>query len=149
MDIDSLLKKYNAKCEAERNKVFTPKSLNYLNWRYKNNELQNYFLSSDKDHFVAVYLKYRGNYKELRVSEAIYDERVGKLKIKNFIKSISKEYKANFISYNTLVNDLFSWQLGGKFGPVLTLKNINLDSDLDNISKLDQWNYSLGDLELF
>lgn len=150
IDIDEdVVRWYNEKSESER-KLFTPKTTAYLKWRYLENEIQSYFISSDENHFMAAYIKKRGNIKELRVSEIIYKDKKYIKVIKKFLSKISSENNANFISFHSVFYKLSFFQIKASLGPVLTFKNINCDEKvkqdcLDN----SNWNYSLGDLELF
>jgi len=41
-------------------------------------------------------------------------------------------------------------EVAGIFGPILTLRNLNLKNDINkDLLNLNNWNYTLGDLELF
>ena len=147
-DFNALLDKYNS-TRAKQRKLFTPKDETFLTWRYENNVLQSYHVVKSKDYFLAAYLKNHKNYKELRVSELIYISEKGKSKAKKTISELSNEYAANFVSY---AQDDFSGMLSftGHFGPVLTLKELNLnDRESSSLLNLGNWGYSLGDLELF
>ena len=146
---DELLQKHNLECISE-GKIFTPKNVNYLTWRYIENKIQEYFIDSGENHFVAVYLKTRGDIRELRVSECIFKNDLGKLSIRKFLNTISSEYKAHFISYLTFNKSLSSFNLSAPLGPVLTFRNINCTSkEKYKFLNHDNWNYVLGDLELF
>lgn len=147
-EIGDLLTNYH-KDQKSKKKLFTPKSIDYLNWRYCENQIQSYFIHSSNDFFVAAYVKDRGKIKELRVSECIFKSKSGKKEVNNFVKELSKKYSTNIISYSSDQN-ISKLQVSGKFGPVLTLRNINCkDSDYMEFLNVKQWNYSIGDLELF
>ena len=51
--------------------LFTPKSPNYLKWRYEENLLQKYHVISTSDFYIAMCVKKHRFYKELRVVEVI------------------------------------------------------------------------------
>ncbi|MCP9199900.1 GNAT family N-acetyltransferase [Gramella sp. GC03-9] len=147
-NLEPLLENYNNRLISS-NKLFTPKSLGYLQWRYLKNKIQPYLVYHDKDIFVASYLKDRRRFLELRVSECIYSSTIGKKRAKKVIGEWSTLYKPNFISYS-FDGRLFNLELNGKFGPVLTFKNINC-SEEKHIRFLneEEWKYTIGDLELF
>ncbi len=147
-DLASLLKQYNLRL-SESDKLYTPKTVEYLRWRYEQNVLQDYFVYSSEQFYVAGYLKKRGRANELRITELIYNSSKGKKETKQLISQLAAKFRANFISYHT-VEKLFHTEIRGKFGPVLTFKPIVLEEEIKNyLLKLDSWQYSLGDLELF
>lgn len=147
-DLSDLLKIYDQR-RLEEAKIYTPKSMEYLTWRYSENKIQQYFISSDQDHYVAAYLKDRGKILELRISEMIFVDQIGKDKIRKFINQLSSQYKANIISHNSL-EKFSNFQIKGNFGPVLTFKNITCKSkDYEKFLEDSSWNYTIGDLELF
>ena len=56
------------------------------------------------------------------------------------------------ISLDVLGSDqyLFAFRIYGHFGPKLTFKSLtNNTTFVDNALKIENWKYSLGDLELF
>jgi predicted N-acetyltransferase YhbS len=130
----------------ESGKLFTPKDLDYINWRYLNNPLQKYHIVYDSDFFIAGYLKERKNFSEFRISEAITSEK-GKIQAKSAILNLAKSSTANFLSLSPNSGIQFKIGITEKIGPVLTYKPINLTQP--EFTDLNTWNYSLGDLELF
>ena len=131
-------------------KLFTPKSSEYLKWRYFNNPLQDYRIFSNEGYFIAGYVKERGSYAELRISELIYDSSASKTQIKKTIKEWGKEVGVQMVSIHVPIeNTLFLGSVSGKFGPVFTFRNINVGSAENEFLNLKNWDYSLGDLELF
>jgi hypothetical protein len=90
----------------------------------------------------------------LRISELIYTGKINEVKktIKNLLKqqvNIHKTYLVSFSPLNTtLIKRLFKFE--GQYGPIFTLRSINVSNpEKEFIEKLDNWNYFLGDLELF
>lgn len=147
-NLEPLLESYNDKL-VQNKKLFTPKSSKYLKWRYLNNEIQPYFVYNDENIFIASYLKDRGRFLELRISECIYNSKNGKKLARQVIKEWSSMYKPNFISYS-FSDNLFNLQVSGNFGPVLTFKNINCsEKNYNRFLDEEEWNYTMGDLELF
>jgi len=141
-----LISKYN-KLKAEENKLFTLKSPEYLSWRYENNPLQKYEVKGDEDFYLGGYIKEHKYFKELRITEHIYSDDSGLQKINKAVKEISKKLGAHIISSTELSSGL---GFSGNFGPVLTMRNVNLNLNLNQeLSQLNNWSYTLGDLELF
>ena len=130
--------------------LFTPKTTDFLSWRYENNPLQPYLIVSKKDYYIAGYVKKHKYVRELRISEILF--RNTEIKdIRNQIFTWAYKNRVHFISFSEgLVEKKIKVAIKGKFGPVLTLKNLNLnDENAKFLSKINNWNYSLGDLELF
>ncbi len=145
----SLVELYQKTIE-QKSKLFTPKSAEYLNWRYARNKIQSYFIYSESDCFVAAYLKDRGRIKELRISEFILRSSSGKKNAHQFIKELSKQIGANIVTISSENTKISPLQVNMKLGPTLTFKDINCtDQTKQAITNLNSWSYSLGDLELF
>jgi predicted N-acetyltransferase YhbS len=147
---DSQLAGLISKCmklKSEGNKLFTAKSPKYLSWRYENNPLQKYEVKSDEDFYLAGYIKQHKYFKELRITEHIFSDVSGLKKINKAIGEFSKKFGAHIITSTGLGSGL---GFSGKFGPVLTMRNVNLDLNLyQELLQLNNWSYTLGDLELF
>ncbi|RKS50582.1 acetyltransferase (GNAT) family protein [Gillisia mitskevichiae] len=142
-----LISKYNT-FKAEENKLFTPKSLDYLSWRYENNPLQKYEVKADEDFYLAGYIKEHKYFKELRITEHIYTDDVGLQKNNKAVKEFSRKYGAHLITTTSDLN--FGIGFSGNYGPVLSLRDVNLDTNLkQELLQLNNWSYTLGDLELF
>ncbi|PKD16762.1 hypothetical protein APR41_08125 [Salegentibacter salinarum] len=145
----ALLSSWNSKLEHSSN-LYTPKTKDYLEWRYINNPLQEYRIESTKDYFIAGYVKQHNNFKELRISELILVDPKYKETCRALIRKWAKQYGVHFISLNYPLDlSIFRMKLSGKFGPVLTFKDLDgceIDTKVYNI---ENWAYSLGDLELF
>ena len=141
-----LLSEYT-KIKAEDNKLFTLKSPEYLLWRYENNPLQKYEVKGDQDFYLAGYIKEHKYFKELRIAEHIYSDDPGLQKINRAVKKFSKKFGAHIITSTGLNSGL---GFSGNYGPVLSLRDVNLDSNLQQeLLQLNNWSYTLGDLELF
>jgi hypothetical protein len=142
----NLVSDYNT-LKAEENKLFTLKSAEYLFWRYQNNPLQKYEVKGDQDFYLAGYIKGHKYFKELRITEHIYSDDSGLQKINKAVKEFSKKFGAHIITSAGLSSGL---GFSGNYGPVLTLRDVNLDSNLkQELLQLNNWSYTLGDLELF
>jgi N-acetylglutamate synthase-like GNAT family acetyltransferase len=134
---------------SKANKYFTPKSPNYLNWRYSNNPVIDYIIHCEHDIYIAAYLRPRKYFMELRISELIYqgDAKTIADKVKRVLNSLLSTTKLTLISFSPNASDIIpgiSFVL--PIGPVFTLRNLYMQVPFEN---LNDWNISLGDLELF
>jgi len=146
VQIAGLISKYN-NLKAGENKLFTFKSPEYLSWRYENNPLQKYEVNGDQDFYLSGYIKEHKYFKELRITEHIFFDDFGLQKINRAVKEFSKKFGAHIITSTGLNSGL---GFSGNYGPVLTLRDVNLDSNLKKeLLQLNNWSYTLGDLELY
>lgn len=148
--IKELCKAWNEKV-AGKGKIFTPKNPNYLSWRYEKNPLQEYEVFIDHDLYMAGYIKLRKGLRELRLSECIFHPNAQtNKKIKKIINLWSSRFGVHVISFSPELLDLGFLVIKGNFGPILTVKELNLDDDANvKVFDVENWAYSLGDLELF
>ncbi len=131
------------------NLFFTPKSIDYLNWRYRDNPVVDYLIHCEHDIFIAAYLRPRKYFMELRISELIYqgDSKTIKEKVNQFINSHRSISRVTLISFSPFVKEVMPGiKLVLPVGPVLTLRNLNMSIPFESLSN---WNIALGDLELF
>ena len=134
---------------SNQNKLFTPKSSQYLQWRYEDNPMQSYFVFTTNDCFVAMYVKKNRFFKEMRVAEVIGNVTAS---TKNIIQNVIVEQavKKGCFIISTADSTLFNFSIYGSFGPKLTLRTlINDVTFFDTSQNISNWNYCLGDLELF
>lgn len=148
--LDLVLEKWNHDL-VKKQEFFTPKSADYLHWRYQVNPLQHYKTHAEKDLFIASCLRSRKGIKELRIVELIGDGgQVGKKRMKQVIKQWSRDSGAQVITFSPVLPGLGFPVLEGAFGPILTVRNLNLPGQKEHLPlELKNWSYSLGDLELF
>lgn len=132
--------------QRETNRLFTPKNLDYLKWRYLNNPLQSYVVIFDPEYFFAGYVKKRKRFDEFRVSEAIVSI-AGRKSAKSRILELAGSSGAKVLSISPNAGINFTTAVTGKFGPTLTYKPVCLNQS--EFLNLKTWAYSLGDLELF
>ncbi|WZL88733.1 GNAT family N-acetyltransferase [Salinimicrobium sp. 3283s] len=145
--MEGLISNFN-NLKVGENKLFTLKSVKYLSWRYENNPLQKYEVKSDQDFYLAGYVKQYKYFKELRITEHVYSEDSGLQKINKAVKEISKRFGVQLITTSVRLNSGIGFY--GNYGPVLTLRDVNLSSNLkQELLQLNNWSYTLGDLELF
>lgn len=131
------------------NLFFTPKSIDYLNWRYRDNPVVDYLIHCEHDIYIAAYLRPRKYFMELRIAELIYqgDYKTIKKKVNQFINTHRSRSKITLISFSPLVkNAMPGLKVVLPVGPVLTLRNLNMSIPFESLSN---WNIALGDLELF
>lgn len=148
-DIQSLCDKHNSSCHKQ-SKLFTPKSLAYLNWRYEDNPLQDYEVMAEKDYYLAGYVKDHGRFKEFRVVEHLYENAAALNVLRRRVRRLAKLHAAHFVSMGNLGNATAAFPVTGNLGPTLAFRNLNLKSeDADRYLDLNYWSYCLGDLELF
>lgn len=130
--------------------LFTPKDLEFLEWRYVNNPLQDYHVSATPDYFLAGYVKDQGKFRELRIAEALKSPGLPNKILKREVKQWAIKYGVQVISCSPESDLNFNLSLTGKFGPVLTFREMALSAkEKENFLNLDSWAYSTGDLELF
>lgn len=132
-------------------RMFTPKTPDYLHWRYEINPLQKYEVFADVGVYLAANVRKRKGLKELRIVEYIFDENItdfsSTLKI---IKGWCSKFGIQVISFSPKLMQIGGPSLTGSFGPILTLRDLNLRvSKNPVVADVESWSYSLGDLELF
>jgi len=133
-----------------KGKVFTEKSPEILRWRYEENPLQDYEVYATNDIYIAGYIKRRRNIKELRISESIYLNNESLKELKKIIKFWAGKHGVQIVTYSPEVLDLGTFTLKGGYGPVLTLRELNLDnSQINSFYEITNWSNTIGDLELF
>ncbi len=149
-DLQLLCELWNSKLETSQG-LFTPKSMEYLQWRYQANPLQQYEVFIDNGIYMAGYVKKRRGFKELRIAECIFDDNeINKKKINSLINLWCSKFGIQVISYSPESLNLSLTLVNSKIGPILTLRDLNLSKkELGTFTKVNNWNYSLGDLELF
>lgn len=144
---DELVNNFNT-INASKSELFTIKSSQYLDWRYENNPLQAYDVRSDDDFYLATYIKKHKYFNELRIVEQIFIDEKGSKKLNDEIKNLTKNLNVHVITSSKKFTNILG--LSGNLGPILTLRNLNLDVNInEELLDLKNWNYTIGDLELF
>ena len=150
-ELDDLCQCWNSKLEAE-DTLYTPKSSDFLSWRYEANPLQKYEVVSSGKFYLAGYVKKRKGLKELRIAESIYDKAEAGVQeeVIRMVKQLEKKFGAQFLSFSPDLFEPHFPKFCGKYGPILTLRNLNLLEEKESAAlEIESWNNSLGDLELF
>jgi hypothetical protein len=146
--IESICVNHNSELTSKR-ELFTPKSAAYLHWRYAINPMQPYTVLTGKDWYVAMYVKKHKRFNELRIAEVIGGN---SSKARKEIQRVVIDYaaKQGCLLLSTTEKSLFSFAFYGAFGPILTCKDLTLNSVILQQSKQNTgWQYAMGDLELF
>lgn len=148
-NLKGLCDQWNSKLQKQPD-FFTAKSPEYLEWRYENNPLQSYEVIATDNFYLAVFVKKRKSLKELRVVECIYRDKKTLKSVKKVLKDLQKRFHVQVISFSPKLMNLSLISIKGDFGPILTIRELNLsDKENSKFLKIDNWKYSLGDLELF
>lgn len=129
--------------------LFTPKSLDYLKWRYEENLLQEYHIVSTPDFYIAMYIKRHSFYKELRVVETIGSYSKEKhSQIRSSIVRYAFKKGCWLITFDD--KNLFKFRFFGPYGPKLTFRALTSKTNfIKKALSIKNWGYSIGDLELF
>lgn len=147
-NIELLCARWNL-IQQKNTSLFTPKSFDFLNWRYLNNPVINYQVFADEDVFLAVYCRKRKHINELRIAEIICIDSSSDItkKVKMLIRNYANELQANLITFAPgLKRFIPGIKLILPIGPKLAVKKINVDlSAFVNFKTT----YNLGDMELF
>lgn len=136
---------------VKSNEFFTPKSAEYLVWRYTKNPLQKYQIHFENDLFIAGCIRKKKGLKELRIVELISSEKsLIYNKINRILKTWSNQFGVQVISYSPKLFEFNKPALKGAFGPILTVRELNLlPGERELPFNINNWSYALGDLELF
>lgn len=134
----------------------------YIIWRYVDNPLLRYnYFTDNKNYLLISRIKYHETAKELRLVEFVLlkpeaDPRQINSLLKKEISGFCTTHKIDMISFSgqqyKLNNPYFTW-MGiipvKKLGPIITLRDVNMNERFPDLLNMNNWSYSLGDLELF
>jgi N-acetylglutamate synthase-like GNAT family acetyltransferase len=129
--------------------LFTPKSVDYLNWRYRDNPIQSYEIISGDNWYIAMHIKKHTYYNELRISEVLgADSPSERKQIRKVVTKFALQNRCLLII--TTERELFSLGYFGAVGPILTCRDLTENGVIVSQSRNEKtWQYALGDLELF
>lgn len=148
-EIDRLCEDWN-NSNRKSGKIFTPKSAEYLSWRYENNALQDYEVYSSAGFYIAGYVKQRKYFKELRIVEIIAEDAQSYNEANKVVKKWIKKFGATFVSISDNAGLFNNINISGNFGPILTVRKLNVpEEEYRSLLNLQTFHYTLGDLELF
>ena len=142
--------------------ISTKISPDYIRWRYPQNPLFSYNYITDNKSFILVCrIKNQGFAKELRLVDFFITDTAALAKtinaqIKKEVSKYCAAQQVNLISFSgrqyELYKPYFKWMgiLPVKaIGPIVTLREVNLQSKFPDFLQTGNWGYSLGDMELF
>ncbi|MFD2036619.1 GNAT family N-acetyltransferase [Belliella marina] len=132
-------------------------NVEFLEWRYLKCPLHTYHFSTDGETYLLIYRFRETSFgTEMRIVEMISLKKIdrqGLRLVNEEIKRIQTQVKVN---YTTNISSGHGFLLGGIFslpklpiGPILTIRDLNLGRLRHGIFDKSNWDYSLGDLELF
>lgn len=142
--------------------IVTFKSAHYISWRYAGNPLFNYNYLTDKENFLLIMrIKLHGPLRELRITDffitgKIRDYREIRTYLHHAVMNYCRQNRIDFISlsgqqyreYDRLFNWMGSFPVQHK-GPLIVLRDLNMNEVFPSLLKRSNWGYSLGDMELF
>lgn len=137
------------------NVLYTPKSYEYLEWRYAQCPVQNYYVIAGEKYLLIFYPRVHPFGKELRIVELLIgaDGQEIKKMGKRF-RALCKEMKIDFVSVapsNQVIAKRWlrkqAFLPAFQIGPILTLRP--LKKNLEHLKNKRLWHYQIGDLELF
>lgn len=146
--LDEICKMQNERL-SKKSSIFTPKSAAYLKWRYEDNPMQDYTVFSNDDWYLSLYCKKHKFFNELRIVDIISANYTEDYPL---MRKVIMQYalKNRCLIITTADKNLFGFRLFGKFGPKLTFKPLSKDAAfISSAMDINNWDYNLGDLELF
>ena len=148
--LSSLCEEWNDRLRSA-NDFFTPKSPEYLQWRYVNNPLQEYEIHVEEHLFMAGCVRKKKGLKELRITELIStEENYNSRKVKRVIRKWSNKFGVQVISCGPKLFEFPQPVIKGAFGPLLTIRELNLLTEERQFALgTRSFSYTLGDFELF
>lgn len=134
----------------------------YIDWRYANNPLFRYnYFTDDKNYLLICRVKNHNFTKELRLVDFILlnpsaQPSTINASIKKSVKQYCRINNINLISFSgqqyRQYQKYFNW-MGilpvKQLGPSITLKDVNMAERFPQLLQVQNWDYSLGDMELF
>lgn len=135
--------------------LHTPKSYEYIDWRYAQCPVQNYYVLAGEKYLLIFYPRAHSFGKELRIAELLMGAEEQQIKTmgKRF-RSLCKETKIDFVSVAPPKQVIAKrWLRKQAFlpafqiGPILTFRP--LQKNVEYLMNKRLWHYQIGDLELF
>lgn len=156
--VANLLQNYSPQSE-QLSTVLSPQ---YINWRYAKNPLFRYNYFTDNENYLLISRnKNHSFYRELRLVDFILlkpaaDTRQVNAQIRKKVLAFSRANQVGIISISGQQyqnNALYFKWMGvvpvKKVGPIVTIRDMNMNSEFNALLDCNNWNYSLGDMELF
>lgn len=139
--------------------LHTPKSLDYLIWRYRQCPIKEYGLIvgelQTNKYWIFVKRKKRKGFVEFRVCDYFMEGLLDKNIILKLTTNAAKKVGAHFLTISLCgsLQKQISWKDGlinlKKKSPILTFLQLKNEVGFPNFQILPNWSYQIGDLELF
>jgi GNAT superfamily N-acetyltransferase len=153
-----LMKNYSVKDEH----LNTALSSSYIRWRYADNPLFNYNYFTDFESFLLIgRIKSHSFTRELRLVDCMLfnndkpNKRINAL-ISKAVLPYCKNNKIQIISFSGQQYQSYQSALNWmgiipvqNHGPIVTLRDLNMNERFPELLNIKNWGYSLGDMELF
>jgi hypothetical protein len=145
-------------------RLTTAASPSYISWRYANNPLYRYNYFTDNENILLICrIKEHSFGRELRLVDFFDRDLNNQNKstksrklIKNAVKQYCRDNEISFISLGGMQYQVYKyffswmgWIPERNLGPLITLRDLNMNEIFPFVLESRYWNYSLGDLELF
>lgn len=158
LSVSALANNYVQKTEQLAT-ILTPQ---YIDWRYRNNPLFRYNYFTDNENYLLVCrVKNHSFTKELRLADFLLfnpnaDVSSVSSHIRKQVRKYCKEQGCEIISFSGQQYNVFKPYFGWMgllpvkpLGPIITVRDLNMNDQFNELLKTENWCYSLGDLELF
>jgi N-acetylglutamate synthase-like GNAT family acetyltransferase len=139
----------------------TALSPDYIGWRFANNPLFRYNYITDHENFLLITrIKNQSFTRELRLVEFLVTDSANVTKVNAYMKkavhAFCREHHINIVSLSgqqyRFHQRFFSW-MGfipvKNWGPIITVRDLNMNEHFNGLLQTNNWYYSLGDMELF
>jgi GNAT superfamily N-acetyltransferase len=150
------------KFESKTTHLNTLLSSSYIRWRYAENPLFRYNYFTDYENFLLIgRIKSHSFTRELRLvdcmlfNNASTNKRINSL-ISKAVLPYCKNNKIQFISFSGQQYQTYQSALNWmgmipvqNRGPIVTLRDLNMNEKFPELLEINNWGYSLGDMELF
>lgn len=133
-------------------------SRDFLQWRYVNCPVFEYGFQTDSTSYLLIFrIKNHRQGQEMRIAEILPLHRELKIDTNHLHSSIlqlERKYSVHFVTYSGesqlhVPLSGWNWTPTLPLGPMVTIRNLNMNGDYKNLFTRNQINFSLGDLEVF
>jgi hypothetical protein len=150
------------KYEGKTDHLNTVLSSSYIRWRYAENPLFRYNYFTDYENFLLIgRIKPHSFTRELRLVDCmLFNNASSNRRINSQISKVvlpyCKQNKIQIISFSGQQYQTYRSALNWmgiipvqNRGPIVTLRDLNMNEKFPELLEIKNWGYSLGDLELF
>jgi GNAT superfamily N-acetyltransferase len=156
---NTVLKNFQDKQASKIEGLHTPWSTSYVQWRYASNPLFPYSFITDNKNYILIYrIKEHNRFSEIRLTDFYLFNKDQDVKkdISLQLKKITRNSSADLLTISGRQLLAYKKYLPA-FGPIpirnagpsITLRDITATDEFDSLMKMENWSYSMGDLELF